>query len=77
MKSKFLLLACLSFFLVSSMYAQNNMNGVASTINQRNNSLSRSYGVKMGVNLSNMSSDMSFDPNFSMGTGTGLIRADI
>lgn len=69
MKSKFLLLACLSFFLVSSMYAQNNMNGVASTINQRNNSLSRSYGVKMGVNLSNMSSDMSFDPNFSMGTG--------
>lgn len=69
MKNKILLLAYLSLFLISGMYAQNNMNGVSSTINQRNNNLSRSYGVKMGVNLSNMSSDMSFDPNFSMGTG--------
>lgn len=27
------------------------------------------YGVKAGVNLSNMSNDMTFDPAFSMGTG--------
>lgn len=27
------------------------------------------YGVKAGVNLSNMSNDMTFDPGFSMGTG--------
>lgn len=27
------------------------------------------YGVKAGVNLSNMSNDMTFDPSFSVGTG--------
>lgn len=31
--------------------------------------LSVKYGAKVGVNLSNMSNDMSFDPGFSMGTG--------
>lgn len=30
------------------------------------------YGVKAGVNLSNMSNDMTFDPAFSMGTGFQL-----
>ena len=27
------------------------------------------YGVKAGVNFSNMSNDMTFDPSFSIGTG--------
>ena len=75
MKSKFLLLTCLSLFFVTGAYARNTTNEANSTnmstnvMDQRSNTLSKSYGVKMGVNLSNMSSDMSFDPNFSMGTG--------
>lgn len=69
MKNKILLIAYLSLTLISGVYAQSNTNRAASTINQRSNSLSRSYGVKMGVNMTNMSSNMSFDPNFSMGTG--------
>lgn len=37
--------------------------------NRHGSALSIKYGVKAGVNLSNMSNDMTFDPGFSMGTG--------
>lgn len=37
--------------------------------NRHGSALSMKYGVKAGVNLSNMSNDMTFDPGFSMGTG--------
>ena len=39
-----------------------------SQVRQRS-ALAIKYGVKAGVNLSNMSNDMTFDPEFSMGTG--------
>ena len=39
-----------------------------SQVRQRS-ALAIKYGVKVGVNLSNMSNDMTFDPEFSMGTG--------
>ena len=39
-----------------------------SQVRQRS-ALAIKYGVKAGVNLSNMSNDMTFDPDFSMGTG--------
>ena len=40
-----------------------------SSKNRHGSALSIKYGVKAGVNLSNMSNDMTFDPGFSMGTG--------
>lgn len=42
---------------------------VKSFKNRHGSALSIKYGVKAGVNLSNMSNDMTFDPGFSMGTG--------
>ena len=36
---------------------------------RQRSALAIKYGVKAGVNLSNMSNDMTFDPEFSMGTG--------
>ncbi len=36
---------------------------------RQRSALAIKYGVKAGVNLSSMSNDMSFDPDFSMGTG--------
>lgn len=42
---------------------------VKSSKNRHGSALSIKYGVKAGVNLSNMSNDMTFDPGFSMGTG--------
>ena len=40
----------------------------ASQVRQRS-ALAIKYGVKAGANLSGMSNDMTFDPDFSMGTG--------
>ena len=40
-----------------------------SSKNRHGSALSIKYGVKAGVNLSNMSNDMTCDPGFSMGTG--------
>lgn len=40
----------------------------ASQVRQRS-TLAMKYGVKAGVNFSNLSNDMMFDPAFSMGTG--------
>lgn len=42
---------------------------VKSSKNRHGSALSIMYGVKAGVNLSNMSNNMTFDPGFSMGTG--------
>lgn len=60
MKKLFLLTVCLLFItMVQAQVRSNN----------RSNTLMRRYGVKVGMNLSNMSNDMTFDPEFSMGTG--------
>lgn len=40
-----------------------------SSMTRHGSALAIKYGVKAGVNLSNMSNDMTFDPAFSMGIG--------
>lgn len=40
-----------------------------SSMTRHGSALAIKYGIKVGVNLSNMSNDMTFDPAFSMGTG--------
>lgn len=39
------------------------------SMQKHGSALAIKYGLKVGVNFSNMSNDMSFDPGFSMGTG--------
>ncbi len=73
---KLFILVIVTFISVSSMFAQVKIErGNAQTENgksvmiKRGAALAIKYGVKVGVNFSNMSSDMTFDPAFSMGTG--------
>lgn len=78
MKTKLFLLI-LSLFLISGATAQVKMNRTSeepasmakskSFINRHGLAMAVKYGAKVGVNLSNMNSNMTFDPEFSMGTG--------
>lgn len=49
-------------------YVEQKANSAGEMARQRS-TLAIKYGVKAGVNLSNMSNDMTFDPAFSMGPG--------
>lgn len=78
MKKKLILTLGLFLALSTSALAQVKVNrgtvsnGTETTNSSKNrhgSALSIKYGVKAGVNLSNMSNDMTFDPGFSMGTG--------
>lgn len=78
MKKKLILTLGLFLALSTSALAQvkvnrgtgsNGTETVNSSKNRHGSALSIKYGVKAGVNLSNMSNDMTFDPGFSMGTG--------
>ncbi|WP_106830243.1 porin family protein [Parabacteroides pacaensis] len=82
MKKKLFILAIGVFLSMSSTFAQVKVDrGYGNQITKTDGKLSTKrhgsalaikYGVKAGVNLSNMSNDMTFDPNFSMGTGFRL-----
>lgn len=48
---------------------QNAENSSKANSDRRRSALAIKYGVKAGINMSNMSEDMSFDPHFSMGMG--------
>ena len=50
-------------------YVEQKANPAGEMARQRS-TLAIKYGVKAGVNLSNMSNDMTFDPAFSMGPGS-------
>lgn len=78
MKKKLILTLGLFLALSTSALAQvkvdrgtvsNGTETVNSSKNRHGSALSIKYGVKAGVNLSNMSNNMTFDPGFSMGTG--------
>ena len=81
MKKNFLFALGLIFFMSTSSVAQvkvdrgarstgsKTVETVNTSKNRHGSALSIKYGVKAGVNLSNMSNDMTFDPGFSMGTG--------
>lgn len=78
MNKKFLILAIGACLSVSSVFAQvkidrgygnSQTEKTGKTTLKRNSVLVIKYGVKAGVTLSNMSNNMTFDPEFSMGTG--------
>lgn len=81
MKKNFLFALGLIFFMSTSSVAQvkvdrgarstgsKTIETVNTSKNRHGSALSIKYGVKVGVNLSNMSNNMTFDPGFSMGTG--------
>lgn len=50
-------------------YVEQKANSAAGEMARQRSTLAIKYGVKAGVNLSNMSNDMTFDPAFSMGPG--------
>lgn len=71
---KFFILAIGLTLSLSSAVAQVKVNrGLGDqrteTATRHGSALAIKYGIKVGVNLSNMSNDMTFDPAFSMGTG--------
>ena len=71
---KFFILAIGLTLSLSSAVAQVKVNrGLGDqrteTATRHGSALAIKYGIKAGVNLSNMSNDMTFDPGFSMGTG--------
>ena len=79
MRKKLFILAVSAFLALSNVMAQVKIDrgyGNPKTetdgrlVTKRHGSaLAIKYGVKAGVNLSNISNDMTFDPGFSMGTG--------
>lgn len=75
MKVKILMM-CIGLMLGISSFAQvkvdrgyGNQGQEKTKFEKRGSALSIKYGIKAGVNMSSMSNDMTFDPNFSMGTG--------
>lgn len=75
MKAKNLML-CIGLMLAVNMFAQvkvdrgyGNQSQAKVKSEKRGAALAIKYGVKVGVNMSSMSNDMTFDPGFSMGTG--------
>ena len=77
MKKFFIVAICLFLSLGSAVaqvivdrgYGQSLETGGKKSATRHGAALAIKYGVKAGVNLSNMSNDMTFDPAFSMGTG--------
>lgn len=77
MKKFFIVAICLVLSLGSTVaqvkvdrgYGQSTETAGKKSATQHGTALAIKYGVKVGVNLSNMSNDMTFDPAFSMGTG--------
>ncbi len=69
------ILLAIGLFLAMGVSAQNktSRNNIVYSSNnvfhKHENAMALKYGIKMGVNLSNMSNDMTFDPTFSIGTG--------
>lgn len=63
-KLSVLIVLILSVGLANAQVKMNRESGGKSRV-----AFSLKYGVKAGVNLSNLSNDMTFDPAFSMGTG--------
>ena len=77
MKKFFIVAICLVLSLGSAVsqvkvdrgYGQRTETAGKKSATRHGAALAIKYGVKAGVNLSNMSNDMTFDPAFSMGTG--------
>ena len=77
MKKIFIVAICLVLSLGSAVaqvkvdrgYGQRTETAGKKSATRHGAALAIKYGVKAGVNLSNMSNDMTFDPAFSMGTG--------
>ena len=77
MKKFFIVAICLVLSLgsavaqvkVDRVYGQSTETAGKKSATRHGAALAIKYGVKAGVNLSNMSNDMTFDPAFSMGTG--------
>ena len=77
MKKFFLVAICLVLSLGNAVaqvkvdrgYGQSTETAGKKSATRHGAALAIKYGVKAGVNLSNMSNDMTFDPAFSMGTG--------
>ena len=77
MKKFFIVAICLVLSLGSAVaqvkvdrgYGQSLETAGKKSATRHGAALAIKYGVKAGVNLSNMSNDMTFDPAFSMGTG--------
>lgn len=77
MRKFFIIAICLVFSLGSAVaqvkvdrgYGQSTETAVKKSTERRGSALAKRYGVKAGVNLSNISNDMTFDPAFSIGTG--------
>lgn len=77
MKKFFIVAICLVFSLGSAVaqvkvdrgYGQGTETAGKKSATRHGAALAIKYGVKAGVNLSNMNNDMTFDPAFSMGTG--------
>lgn len=77
MKKAFILVIGLLLSLVSAVaqvkvdrgYGEQKAKTAETSQVRQRSALAIKYGVKAGVNLSNMSNDMTFDPEFSMGAG--------
>lgn len=74
MKKKSILFALGLFLFTSGIFAQVKIdrrygNQGTETTRRHSAALAVKYGIKAGLNLSNISNDMTFDPEFSMGAG--------